>query len=50
YNPLRPLRSSDDAFMLKTRPSKNMYGARSMACEGTKIWNSLPRELRVPQT
>jgi hypothetical protein len=46
YTPLRPIRASDDEFLLQVPTFNRHEGQRSASHRGAQLWNSLPRELR----
>ena len=47
YSPNRPLRSSTDQTLFKTKTKKyKSYGERSFSYVGPQIWNKLPKNVR----
>ena len=50
YIPRRELRSSADQWTLTVPRSRIQYGNRSFSVLGARLWNSLPADLRYPQT
>ena len=50
YRPTRELRSSSDQWTLTVPRVRLQYGNRSFTAFGSRLWNSLPADLRQPQT
>lgn len=50
YRPRRELRSSSDQWRLEVPRSRLQYGSRSFRVFGPMLWNSLPAELKQPQS
>ena len=50
YRPARPLRSATNHWTLVIPRSRQKHGDSSFSVAGPKLWNTLPVELRVPQT
>jgi len=50
YQPGRELRSSSDPWTLDSPRVRTQYGTRCFSFFGAKLWNSLPADLRHPQT
>jgi len=50
YRPRRELRSTSDKWTLEVPRSRLQYGSRSFRVFGPRLWNSLPADLKQPQS